>query len=153
MSNSVRPTIILLVEDSPTDQLMTRAALQRSRVPNELHVVNDGVEAMEFLRQQGNFANAPRPDLVLLDLNMPRMNGREVLNAVKSDPALKTIPVIVLTTSDAQEDVMISYGSYANSYLVKPVGFEAFDSLIQGLASFWLQVAMRPPNNNTPAQS
>jgi len=136
---------ILLVEDSPTDVLITREALESSRLLNSLHVVNDGVEAIEFLRQQGKHSNAPRPNLILLDLNMPRKDGREVLAEIKADPSLKLIPVVVLTTSRSDEDVMRSYGLHANSYLVKPVNFQQFAEMIRGIEGFWFQLVTLPP--------
>src|SRR5438067_71755 len=123
---SSNPIDILLVEDSPTDSLLTRRALADAKLVNRLHIVEDGVKALAFLRKQEPYADAPRPDLILLDLNMPRMDGREVLAEIKSDEDLKIIPVIVLTTSSAEEDVLKSYKLHANCYITKPVGFGAF---------------------------
>lgn len=139
---------ILLVEDSPGDVRLTREALNEARVSNRLHVASDGVEAMQFLRREGKYANAPRPDLVLLDLNLPRMDGRQVLAEIKSDPKLKTVPVIVLTTSDAECDVLKSYSSHANCYLVKPVDVDSFFEQVRSLEGFWLAVVKFPPQSH-----
>lgn len=141
-----RSATILLIEDSPTDVLMTREAMAHSGLLNRLEVVNDGVEAMAFLLGQGRYWNAPRPDLILLDLNMPRKDGREVLSEIKSNPRLMTIPVVVLTTSNDEEDILRSYGLHANSYLVKPMGFEQFTAMIRSLEGFWFDMVTLPPN-------
>jgi len=135
---------ILLVEDSPADVLITREAFAEFRVLNTLHVVEDGVEAIAFLKQAGKYASAPRPDLILLDLNLPRKNGREVLAEIKADDKLKSIPVVVLTTSDAEKDVMEAYGQHANSYVVKPVGFENFVEAMKSLRQFWFSIVTLP---------
>ena len=135
---------ILLVEDSPADVLITREAFAEFRVLNTLHVVEDGVEAIAFLKQAGKYASAPRPDLILLDLNLPRKNGREVLAEIKADDKLKFIPVVVLTTSDAEKDVMEAYGQHANSYVVKPVGFENFVEAMKSLRQFWFSIVTLP---------
>lgn len=140
-----RTAVILLVEDSPSDVLMTREALSQSRLLNRLEVVSDGMEALAFLRRQERYAQAPRPDLILLDLNMPRKDGREVLAEIKGDPQLKTIPVVILTTSRAEEDILRSYGLHANSYLVKPVNFERFAAMIRSLEGFWFEMVALPP--------
>lgn len=142
-----RSATILLVEDSPTDVLMTREVLSQSRLLNCLEVVNDGLEAMAFLRRNEPYANARRPDLILLDLNMPKKDGREVLAEIKSDPSLKTIPVVILTTSKAEEDILRSYGLHANSYLVKPVSFDRFAAMIRTLEGFWFEMVALPPNS------
>lgn len=151
MHTGTRPEAIeiLLVEDSPGDVRLTREALGEAKVANRLHVVGDGVEAMAFLRREGAHAAAPRPDLVLLDLNLPRMDGREVLAAIKGDPDLRTIPVVVLTTSDAEADVLRSYNLHANCYLVKPVDVDRFFDQVRSLEGFWLAVVKLPPD---PAQ-
>lgn len=141
---------ILLVEDSPGDVRLTREALSEAKVANRLHVVIDGVEAMDFLLRRGRQAAAPRPDLILLDLNLPRMDGREVLAAIKGDPDLRTIPVVILTTSDAEADVLRSYDLHANCYLVKPVDVDRFFDQIRSLEGFWLKVVKLPPD---PARS
>jgi CheY-like chemotaxis protein len=135
---------VLLVEDDPGDVLMTREAFQDYKVHNQLHVVNDGEQAMAFLRQEGEYAGLPRPDLVLLDLNLPRMDGREVLNAIKSDPELSSIPVVVLTTSEAEDDVLRSYSLHANAYVTKPVDFERFIDVVRQIDDFFVTVVRLP---------
>ena len=135
---------ILLVEDSSTDVMLTKAALVHAKVRNNLQVVKDGVEAMAFLRKQGQYAAMPRPDLILLDLNMPRKDGREVLMEVKADETLRTIPVVVLTTSQAQEDVLKAYGLHANCYISKPVDFEQFTNVVRAIDQFWFTVVTLP---------
>lgn len=142
--NGERSIQILLVEDSPTDAKLTLTALKHAKVANRVSHVEDGVQAMEFLRRQGEYANAPRPDLILLDLNLPRKDGREVLEELKSDPDLQTIPVVVLTTSQAEQDVLRSYRLHANSYVTKPVNFERFLEVVQSIESFWLNVVVLP---------
>lgn len=135
---------ILLVEDNPGDVRLTQEALRRVKIRNTLSVVGDGVEALMFLRRQGEFAHAPRPDIVLLDLNLPRLDGTDVLAAVKSDPDLKSIPVVVLTTSQAEEDISRSYRLNANCYVSKPVDFDQFMRVVQSIEDFWLTVAQLP---------
>jgi CheY-like chemotaxis protein len=135
---------VLLVEDDPGDVLMTKEAFEDYRLSNMLHVVTDGVEAMEFLRRQGEHTDAPRPDLVLLDLNLPRMDGREVLQAIKSDPELASIPVVILTTSEAEEDVLRSYSLHANAYVTKPVDFERFIQVVRQIDEFFVTVVRLP---------
>ena len=135
---------VLLVEDDPGDVLMTREAFEDYKLHNQLHVVNDGAEAMAFLRQEGEYADRPRPDLVLLDLNLPRMDGREVLEAIKSDPELASIPVVVLTTSEAEEDVLRSYSLHANAYVTKPVDFERFIEVVRQIDDFFVTVVRLP---------
>ena len=141
-----RPMEILLVEDSPTDVLIAREALSEAKIINEIHVAEDGVEALDFLNQRGKFASAPRPDLILLDLNLPRKNGREVLAEIKADESLKQIPVVVLTTSSAEEDVLKSYNLHANCYVVKPVEFNSFVKAVQSIQQFWFSVVTLPPS-------
>ena len=143
MSESLRKQI-LLVEDHPGDITLTRRAFQRLSTPNDLHVVVDGVEAMAFLQQVGRFTDAPRPDLMLLDLNMPRKDGREVLREVALDVVLKTIPIIILTTSSAEHEVASAYTLCANSYIVKPVSFEDFMGVIKAIESYWFGTALIP---------
>lgn len=143
---SVKPIEILLVEDSPSDADLTIETLSDSKVLNNLHVVEDGVEALAFLRCEGQYANAVRPDLILLDLNLPWKDGREVLSEIKADPSLNTIPVVVLTTSAAEEDVIKSYRLHANCYVTKPVGLEEFISMIRLIESFWLAAVKLPFN-------
>ena len=139
-----RPIEILLAEDSATDVLLAEEALEHAKMRNNLHVVKDGVEAMAFLRKEGKYADAPRPDLILLDLNMPRKDGREVLAEVKADDELKSIPVVVLTTSQAQEDVLKAYGLHANCYISKPVDFEQFTNVVQAIDQFWFTIVTLP---------
>lgn len=135
---------ILLVEDSPTDVLLAREALEHAKVLNTLHVVSDGVEAMEFLRRRGRFAEAVRPDLILLDLNLPRKDGREVLAEIKEDDDLKRIPVVVLTTSQDESDIHQVYGLHANCYVSKPVDFERFTEVVRAIENFWFTVVSLP---------
>ena len=135
---------VLLVEDDPGDVLMTREAFEDNKVMNRLFVVDDGVAALEFLRKEGQFSGAPTPDLVLLDLNLPRMDGREVLAAVKSDPRLRLIPIVVLTTSEAEEDVLRSYDLHANAYVTKPVDFERFIEVVRKIDEFFVGVVRLP---------
>ena len=142
----VRPIDILLVEDSPTDVLLAREALEHAKVLNTLHVVDDGVEAIQFLRREPPFENVPRPDLILLDLNLPRKDGREVLADIKTDEHLKRIPVVVLTTSQAEEDVHKAYGLHANCYISKPVDFHQFTNVVRAIESFWFTVVSLPQN-------
>jgi chemotaxis family two-component system response regulator Rcp1 len=140
----LRPIEILLVEDSPTDAFLAQEALEMFKVRNHLHIVPDGVEAMAFLRKQSRYADVPRPDLVLLDLNMPRMDGREVLRAIKNDEELRIIPVVILTTSADEADVLKAYGHHANCYVVKPVSFEKFIEIIKAIESFWFAMVTLP---------
>ena len=139
-----RPIEVLLVEDDPGDVMMTREAFQDYKLQNQLHVVSDGAEAMEFLRQEGEYAGRPRPDLVLLDLNLPRMDGRQVLEAIKSDPELASIPVVVLTTSENEDDVLRSYSLHANAYVTKPVDFARFIEVIRQIDDFFVTVVRLP---------
>ena len=139
---------ILLVEDSPGDVNLTREALRGARIRNQLHVVGDGEEALDFLHRRGEHADAPRPDLVLLDLNLPRKDGRAVLEEVKSDPELLTIPVIVLTTSAAHEDVARAYAHHANCFITKPVDFGDFLAAIRQLEGFWLEIVRLPQDDD-----
>ena len=129
---------VLLVEDSPGDVRLTQEAFRAANGAVRLQVVSDGVEAMAFLRHEGVYAHAPRPDLILLDLNIPKMDGREVLAHIKRDDGLKTIPTVILTTSDAEADIVKSYQLHANCYLSKPVQLEAFESLVKSINDFWL---------------
>jgi CheY-like chemotaxis protein len=139
-----RQVEILLVEDDPGDVMMTREAFQDYKLHNELHVVSDGAEAMAFLRQEGEYAGRPRPDLVLLDLNLPRMDGRQVLEAIKSDPDLASIPVVVLTTSENEDDVLRSYSLHANAYVTKPVDFQRFIEVVRQIDDFFVTVVRLP---------
>jgi CheY-like chemotaxis protein len=145
MSNGVhKPIEILLVEDNPGDVRLTQEALREGKIGNSLHVVEDGESAMAFVRREGEFADMPRPDLILLDLNLPRMDGREVLAQIKADPDLKRIPVVVLTTSRAEEDVLKAYELNANCYITKPVDFEQFIKVVSAVEEFWLTIVRLP---------
>lgn len=136
---------VLLVEDSPGDVRLTQEAFRDANVAVVLHVVSDGIEALSFLRRESPYVDAPRPDLILLDLNLPKMDGREVLALVKADEAIKTIPIVILTTSDAEADILRSYQLQANVYLSKPVQLDAFESLVRSINDFWLTKAKLPP--------
>ena len=144
MENNARSIEILLVEDNPGDARLTVEAMREAKVRNRMHVVEDGVEAMAFLRRQGSFGEAPRPDLILLDLNLPRKDGREVLAEVKADPDLKRIPVVVLTTSRAEEDVLRAYDLHANCYVTKPVDLAQFMKIVSQIDEFWVKVVTLP---------
>jgi two-component system, chemotaxis family, response regulator Rcp1 len=139
------PIEILLVEDSLADIELTKLGFREGRIANNLHVIRDGDEAMTFLRRQGQFADAPRPDLILLDLNLPGKDGREVLHDIKADPELKRIPVVILTTSQADEDIMRAYGLHANAYMTKPVGFDEFVGVVKGITDYWFSLVKLPP--------
>jgi CheY-like chemotaxis protein len=139
-----RPIEILLVEDNKGDVRLTIEGLKEGKVRNNLHVAQDGVEAMDFLRRKGPFKDSVRPDLILLDLNLPRMDGREVLAQLKSDPHFKTIPVVVLTTSRAEQDVLHSYELQANCYITKPVDLEQFITVVKSIEDFWLTIVTLP---------
>lgn len=141
-----QPIDILLVEDNEADVRLTEEVLTDSKVRNQLMVANDGVEALQCLRQQGRFKNSPRPDLVLLDLNLPRKDGREVLAEIKADKDLKTIPVVVLTTSKAEEDILRTYNLHANCYITKPVDLDQFVTVVRYIEDFWLAIVRLPPN-------
>jgi len=135
---------ILLVEDEPGDAYLTMEALKSAKILNRVHVVEDGVEAMAFLRREGRYRNVPRPDLIFLDLNLPRKDGREVLSEIRSDPKLTAIPVVVLTTSKADEDIVRSYELHANCYVTKPVDLEQFMRVVHSIRDFWLTVVKLP---------
>ncbi len=141
------PIEILLVEDSAGDIRLTREALSEAKVSNVLSVARDGVEALDFLRKQNGHESAPRPDIILLDLNMPRMDGRELLQHIKADPALAAIPVVVLTTSKAEEDIVRSYQLHANCYITKPVDLDQFLKVVRSVEDFWLTVVKLPPKH------
>ena len=144
LAEAVRPIEVLLVEDDEGDVLMTREALDEGKVFNRLSVVGDGVEAIAYLRREQPYADATRPDLVLLDLNLPRRDGRQVLAEVKTDPDLRRIPIVVLTTSEAEEDVLRSYDLHANAYVTKPVDFDRFVEVIRQIDDFWISVVRLP---------
>lgn len=139
-----RPAEFLLVEDNPGDVRLTREALKESKLRNNLSVVGDGVEAVAFLRQEGKYADAPRPDVILLDLNLPRKGGREVLAEIKADPILKRIPVVVITSSEAEQDVLASYDLHVNCYVTKPVDLDQFIRVVQSIGTFWLTIVKLP---------
>jgi two-component system, chemotaxis family, response regulator Rcp1 len=139
------PIEILLVEDNPGDVRLTREALKEGKVANNLQVAQDGVEALAFLRREGPHARAPRPDIILLDLNLPRMDGRQVLAEIKKDDDLRRIPVVVLTTSKAEEDIVRSYNLHANCYITKPVDLLQFISVVRTIENFWLTIVKLPP--------
>jgi CheY-like chemotaxis protein len=144
MTSAVSPIEVLLVEDDPGDVVLTKEAFADNKVKNNLHVVSDGEEAIAFLRHEGAFADAPRPDLILLDLNLPRKDGREVLEEIKADDRLRPIPVVVLTTSEAEEDIVRSYDLHANAYVTKPVDFEQFISVVRRIDDFFVTVVKLP---------
>jgi two-component system response regulator len=144
MTAMARPIEVLLVEDDPGDVVLTKEAFADNKVGNNLHVVSDGEEALRFLRQEGEFAESPRPDLILLDLNLPRKDGREVLEEVKEDPDLRRIPVVVLTTSEAEEDILRSYHLHANAYVAKPVDFDQFIKVVRRIDDFFVTVVKLP---------
>ena len=137
---------ILLVEDNPGDVDLTRDAFENSKIRNTLHVAGDGVEAMALLRRQGKHADAPRPDLVLLDLNLPKKDGREVLAEIKADPDLRRIPIVVLSVSREEEDILKTYNLHANCYITKPIDLHQFMKVVQSIKEFWLTIVKLPPN-------
>jgi chemotaxis family two-component system response regulator Rcp1 len=139
-----RPIEILLVEDNPGDVLLIQESLKKMLTHNHLHVAEDGVEAMDYLLQKGQFTSAPKPDLILLDLNLPRKDGRELLKEIKSEEHFKRIPVVVLTSSDAEDDIKTAYDLHANCYITKPVDFKKFSTVIASLEEFWFSVVTLP---------
>ncbi|MFH1702437.1 MAG: response regulator [Nitrospirota bacterium] len=141
---SGKPIEILLVEDSPGDVRLTQEVLKEAKVLNQLHVVGDGAEAMTFLRREGKYTNSPRPDLILLDLNLPKKDGREVLGEIKSDENLRRIPVVILTISKSEEDVFKSYDLHANCYITKPVDLDQFLKVVKSIEEFWLTIVKLP---------
>jgi CheY-like chemotaxis protein len=144
MNPDGRPIDILLVEDDPGDELITREAFEHNKLSNRLHVAHDGQEGLNYLYRRGEFQDAPRPDLILLDLNLPKYDGRQLLEKIKSDPDLSRIPVIVLTTSSAEEDILRSYQLHANAYVTKPVDLDQFISAVRQIDEFFLQVVRLP---------
>lgn len=143
-TDNQRAIELLLVEDNPGDVRLTQEAFKESKVCNSLHVVTDGVAALAYLRRSGEYANSPRPDLILLDLNLPKKDGREVLKEIKEDLSLRTIPVIILTSSGAEEDVLLSYNSYANCFITKPVMFEKLLQVVKKIDEFWVSIVRLP---------
>lgn len=141
-----RPIEILLVEDNPGDVRLTQEALKEGKVLNNLNVVRDGIDALAFLRQEGKHVHAPYPDLILLDLNLPKKNGLEVLAEIKEDPKLKLIPVVILTVSKDEEDILKSYDNHANCYITKPVNLDQFMKIVKSIEEFWLTIVKLPPN-------
>jgi CheY-like chemotaxis protein len=144
VSRSGRPIEILLVEDNAPDVRLTKEALKEGKVRNNLAVVSDGVEALDYLYRRGSYADVTRPDIILLDLNLPRKDGREVLAEIKADPSLRRIPIVVLTTSSAEEDVIKTYDLHVNCYITKPVDMEQFVSVVKAIDSFWFEVVRLP---------
>jgi chemotaxis family two-component system response regulator Rcp1 len=138
------PLKVLLIEDNPGDVRLTQEAFRESNIFISLHVATDGVEAMQFLRREGGYADAPRPDLIMLDLNLPKMDGRQVLTQIKADDSLKTIPTVVLTTSEAEVDILSSYQLQANCYLSKPVQLDSFENLVKSVGDFWFTKVKLP---------
>jgi CheY-like chemotaxis protein len=144
MTPSTRPIDVLLIEDDPGDELITREAFEHNKISNTLHVAHDGQEGLDFLYRRGGYENAPRPDLILLDLNLPKYDGRQLLETVKSDPELNHIPVVVLTTSSAEEDILRSYKLHANAYVTKPVDLDQFMNAVRQIDEFFVQVVRLP---------
>ncbi len=144
----IKPIDILLVEDNPGDVRLTREALKEGKVLNNLYVAQDGVEAIAFLRREGKYAGAIRPDIILLDLNLPKKDGHEVLADIKSDPDLRRIPVVILTTSKAEEDVLQSYNLHANCFITKPVDLDQFINVVQAVEDFWFTIVKLPPEES-----
>ncbi|HUS91166.1 MAG TPA: response regulator [Phycisphaerae bacterium] len=145
--NDSKPVELLLVEDNPGDVLLIREGFKAAKVINGLHVVRDGEEAMAFLHREGAYRDAPRPDLILLDLNLPRKDGREVLAEIRADKALRRIPVVVLTTSKAEEDILRAYDLSCNCYITKPVDLEQFIHVVESIDAFWLSIVTLPPRD------
>jgi chemotaxis family two-component system response regulator Rcp1 len=147
MGFSGKPVEVLLVEDNPGDIRLTQEAFREGKVMNTLHIAMDGVEAMEFVHREGKFADSQRPDLILLDLNLPKKDGREVLEEIKSDDKLKSIPVVILTTSRAEEDIIRTYNSQCNCYITKPIDLKQFLLVVQSIEDFWLSMVKLPKND------
>ena len=148
IKGKIRNVEILLVDDNPGDIRLTQEALKDSKVLNNLHVVEDGLEALNYLRKKGEFKNEVTPDLILLDLNLPKRNGREVLSEIKEDELLKYIPVVILTISRAEEDILKSYELHANCYITKPVDMNQFVKIVRSIESFWFSIVKLPPNTD-----
>ncbi len=141
---SGQPIEVLMVEDNPGDVRLTQEAFREAKVRNTIHIATDGVEALAFLRRRGRYANVPRPDVILLDLNLPKKDGREVLAEIKADPGLGRIPVVILTSSEAEEDILKAYDLHANAYITKPVGLEQFMAVVRKIEGFWLEIVKLP---------
>ena len=146
--SSARPVEILLVEDNPADVEITRQGFRKGKIANNLHIAMDAEEAMAFLRREGSSSNAPRPDLILLDLNLPGRDGRELLSDIKSDKDLGEIPVVILTTSNAESDIRQSYKLHANAFMTKPVDFTQFVEMVQSISSYWFSLVLLPPKED-----
>jgi two-component system, chemotaxis family, response regulator Rcp1 len=146
---SAEPIKILLVEDQPADVRLTEEVLKQGKVVNDLYAVEDGESAMRFLRREGEFADAPVPDLVILDLNLPRMDGKEVLQEIKGDPGLRQIPVLMLTTSAAERDIVDAYASHVNAYITKPIDLDEFVAVVSSIKQFWLSIVRLPDGPET----
>jgi len=147
MKNKFKAVEILLIEDNPGDVRLTIEALKESKIVNNLHVVDDGIEALSFLKKEGIYKDKPRPDLIILDLNLPKKDGREVLAEIKSNDSLKQIPIVILTTSEAEEDIIKSYELHANCYITKPVNMEQFIKVVKFVGDFWFSIVMLPPGD------
>jgi chemotaxis family two-component system response regulator Rcp1 len=143
----LKPIEILMVEDNPGDVRLTLEALKEAKVNNKINVVKDGVEAVAFLRREGQYADAPRPDIILLDLNIPKKSGQEVLAEIKADDDLKRIPVVIMTISKAEEDIMKTYNLHANCYIIKPVNLDQFICVVKSIENFWFTIVKLPPND------
>jgi CheY-like chemotaxis protein len=148
LSKRIRPVEILLVEDNPGDIRLTKEAMKEAKIVNNLNVVEDGVEALAYLRKKRKFKNANRPDLILLDINLPKKNGREVLAEIKQDKNLKQIPVVILTVSKAEEDIIKTYELHANCFITKPVNMDRFIKVVKSIEDFWFSIVKLPPNKN-----
>jgi two-component system, chemotaxis family, response regulator Rcp1 len=154
MGNSaMKVTDILIVEDNPGDARLIKEVLDGNKIFNSLHMVKDGVEAMEFLRNEGKYKSMPRPDLIILDLNLPRKDGREVLSEIKSDPELKHIPTVIMTISQAEEDILKSYNLHANCYITKPIDLNQFIKVVKSIEDFWFTIVKLPPKSNNEFQN
>lgn len=147
VKNDARLVEILLVEDNPADVRLTQVAIKKSKIANKLHIVNDGIEALNFLKKKEQYKNMPRPDLILLDLNLPRKNGFEVLKEIKQDSGLRRIPVVILSISDAEEDLLKTYNLHANCYIKKPVDIVEFEKIVNSINNFWFSIVILPENN------
>ena len=147
MKNKFKAVEILLIEDNPGDVRLTIEALKESKIMNNMHVADDGIEALSFLKKEGIYKDKPRPDLIILDLNLPKKDGREVLGEIKSDDSLKQIPIVILTTSEAEEDIIKSYELHANCYITKPVNMEQFIKVVKSVGDFWFSIVMLPPGD------